>query len=175
MRKGGFTLIELIVVIAIVAILAAVIAPNAFKAIDKAKITGTIADYKAVKTGVMAFYADCGVWPVTTTTGGGLVSNTGGTGGVTTTGWDGPYIEKWPSSAKWGGTYAFNSDSTVNWDATAGGDAARYFVVTSVPSTAANSLDIQLDGTAGSASGMVRYGAAPITVNMLISTEVALN
>ena len=60
--RRSFTLIELIVVIAIIAILVAVIAPNAFKAIEKAKMAKLIADYKAIKTGVFALYADTGHW-----------------------------------------------------------------------------------------------------------------
>ena len=40
----GFTLIELLVVIAIIGILAAVISPNAFKTIDKARMAKTITD-----------------------------------------------------------------------------------------------------------------------------------
>jgi len=57
-RNKSFTLIELIVVIAIIAILAAIIAPNAFRAIEKAKISTAIADFKANKNAVYAFYAD---------------------------------------------------------------------------------------------------------------------
>ncbi|MCF7873830.1 MAG: prepilin-type N-terminal cleavage/methylation domain-containing protein, partial [Candidatus Omnitrophica bacterium] len=50
MFKRSFTLIELIVVIAIIAILAAIIAPNAFQAIEKAKIIEAIGDFKTLKT-----------------------------------------------------------------------------------------------------------------------------
>ena len=67
MVKRGFTLIELIVVIAIIAVLAAVVAPNAFKAVERAKISGTLSDYKAIKTATMAYYSDCGVWPINMT------------------------------------------------------------------------------------------------------------
>ena len=37
-NKKGFTLVELLVVIAVIAILASVIAPNAFSAMEKAKV-----------------------------------------------------------------------------------------------------------------------------------------
>ncbi|MGQ9755989.1 MAG: type II secretion system protein, partial [Desulfotomaculales bacterium] len=36
--RRGFTLVELLVVIAIIGILAAIISPNAFKAIEKGKV-----------------------------------------------------------------------------------------------------------------------------------------
>ena len=45
MRKW-FTLIELIVVISIIAVLSAIIAPNAFRAIEKSKITKALSDIK---------------------------------------------------------------------------------------------------------------------------------
>ncbi|SHJ08964.1 prepilin-type N-terminal cleavage/methylation domain-containing protein [Desulfofundulus thermosubterraneus] len=37
-NEKDFTLVELLVVIAIISILAAIIAPNAFKAVEKAKV-----------------------------------------------------------------------------------------------------------------------------------------
>ncbi|OQX54091.1 MAG: hypothetical protein B5M48_01665 [Candidatus Omnitrophica bacterium 4484_213] len=61
----GFTLIELIVVITIIGILAAIIAPNAFRAIEKAKIDACISDIKSIRTAAYAFYADTGVLPYT--------------------------------------------------------------------------------------------------------------
>ena len=171
MKAKGFTLIELIVVIAIIAILAAIIAPNAFKAIEKAKISGTIGDYRAMKTGAMAYYADTGTWPTDGVTTSGLVVTDGKAG------WDGPYLEKWPPLSKWGGTYIFQNDPAQDWDGVAGGDTARYVEVSSVPQTGATRVDRELDGTIDNSAGSVRYTGAnnPTTLRILISTEVAVN
>lgn len=62
-RKRGFTLVELIVVIAIIAVMAAVVSPNAYKAVHKAKIAKTAADMKAIKGALLAYYADTGKFP----------------------------------------------------------------------------------------------------------------
>ena len=175
-QEAGFTLIELLVVIAIIAILAAVVAPNAFRAIEKAKISGSMADVRAMKTGAISYYGDTGVWPldgigVAVAPINGLVRNDG------VAGWDGPYLEKWPQLARWGGVYTFENDSAVDWDGVAGGgDLARYVAITSVPLRAAQTIDLQLDGVVGTGTGTVKYGAvAPITVNILVSTDVAVN
>ena len=166
MGRKGFTLIELIVVIAIIAILAAIIAPNAFKAIEKAKVSATIADYKSIKTAAMAYYSDVGTWPADGTTTAGFVTDDGSTG------WDGPYLEKWPAVDRWGGSYTFENDSARDWDGDGTNDTARYIQLTSVPSTAAGKIDLQVDGTAGTASGYVQYGSgSPVTLYMLISQD----
>ena len=58
--KAGFTLIELIVVIAIIAILGAIIAPNAFRAIEKANVQKAIIDIKKIASSAMEYSADTG-------------------------------------------------------------------------------------------------------------------
>ena len=63
MRRQGFTLIELLVVIAIIAILGAIITPNAFKAVEKAKVVSFTSDYKTMKGALQQYYADVGTWP----------------------------------------------------------------------------------------------------------------
>ena len=63
-KNKGFTLIELLIVIAIIGILAAIIAPNAFNAIEKAKIAKVISDLNAIKTASLIYYADMGFWPL---------------------------------------------------------------------------------------------------------------
>ncbi len=162
MRKG-FTLIELIVVIAIIAVLAAIVAPNAFKAIEKGKISATIGDYKSIKTAAMAYYSDTGQWPGDGSTTAGFVTDDG------TSGWDGPYLEKWPARANWGGAYTFQNDNARDWDGDGSNDTARYVQVTNVPSTAANKIDVQLDGTAGLNAGSVQYSGT--TLYLLVSQD----
>ena len=110
MTKKAFTLIELIVVIAIIAVLAAIIAPNAFMAIEKAKISKVEADLKAIKTAALAYYVDTGQFPVDDDTyvhagtpgrrrGIDFLENKAGISG-----WDGPYLEGWPQNPYWKST-----------------------------------------------------------------------
>jgi len=63
LTRRAFTLIELVVVIAIIAILAAIITPNAFRAIKKAQVSKTVADMKAIKNALLTYYADTGKFP----------------------------------------------------------------------------------------------------------------
>jgi general secretion pathway protein G len=172
MRRKGFTLIELIVVIAIIAILAAIIAPNAFKAVEKAKISGAIEDFRSIKTGAMAFYSDTGVWPANCTS----PSACAGTAGfvsapANTSGWDGPYLEKWPQQAKWGGDYQWSNNPSDSLYGT-GTVGCRWVTITNVPQTAATKIDLQMDGTNASGSGDVRYSNATTTsVNIVVSRD----
>jgi general secretion pathway protein G len=167
MNKEAFTLIELLVVIAIIGILAAVVAPNAYRAIEKAKIAGTIADTRAIQSAAMDYYADTGTWPVdgigtATMPTNGLVANDG------TPGWNGPYLEKWPQMARWGGVYTFENDADRDWTDDPdpeGGDLARHVQFTLVPRgpavvaawMPAQAIDVQLDGKVSPFTGVVQY------------------
>ncbi|MBU2044753.1 MAG: prepilin-type N-terminal cleavage/methylation domain-containing protein [Candidatus Omnitrophica bacterium] len=189
--KKSFTLIELIVVIAIIAILAAIIAPNAFKVIEKANRSATIADFRTIKTASMAFYADTGNWPVDDCEE-ALLKNQNNTtvcadingGGIS--GWDGPYIEMWPAKTRWGGVYNLTNDVGVNWsimDATGSFNppSSRYITINSTPLETIKKLDIQIDGESsnatcvadgpGRACGQHRWNATSYSQYMLISTE----
>lgn len=160
-RSKGFTLVELLVVIAIIGILAAVVAPNAFKSIEKAKVSTAISDYKAFKTAALNYYGDTGIWPATTTNGNGG-TNAGTANLLTdstthTNGWNGPYLEKWPSKNPWGGTYTFYNGAYRDWDGNAGNDAARYIQLTNVPSEAILSLQDQLGNDIVQSNGTTVY------------------
>ena len=100
MRKG-FTLIELMVVIAIIGILGVVITPVVGKAIEKAKAAKTIASVSSLTTACEIFYQDTGLYPQSSSTrltseGLGweqLFKNELNAGGDPIPGWDGPYVK----------------------------------------------------------------------------------
>jgi general secretion pathway protein G len=188
--KKGFTLIELIVVIAIIAVLAAIIAPNAFKAIEKANRSATMADYRSVKTAALAFYTDTSSWPTNYCHESFLADNTCDAAGdpsapvVNIDMWDGPYLDTWPLTTRFGGVYVLRNDATINWDGVAGGDQARYLALATanakalsgpVPLASAEKIDVALDGTVDGADGQVRYDDTgnndPVEVDILISTD----
>ena len=67
MKKEGFTLIEIIVVLAIISIIAAVLTPIAVRQIDESRLTAAQSDTKALATAIINFQIDTKVWPVYTT------------------------------------------------------------------------------------------------------------
>ncbi|MDX8409571.1 MAG: prepilin-type N-terminal cleavage/methylation domain-containing protein [Mariprofundales bacterium] len=82
-RQRGFTMIEMIGVLAVIAILASIVAPKIFDAIRDSKVNTFAANIQAVQTAVTSYYKDVGVFP----TGAQLISDTA-------TGWKGPYLDK---------------------------------------------------------------------------------
>lgn len=144
MKREGFTLVELLVVIAIIGILAAVIVPNAFKSVEKARIAEAIEDLHSIKTASLAYYADIGFFPPDVGAGddpGFMQPDPQGTVYWSASGldpsealpkiherWDGPYLEKWKSRHPWqkyassfpgGGMYDYENWS--NWTPGGGG------------------------------------------------------
>lgn len=61
--RAGFTLIELILVVAVVAILAAILVPTVFSILDDSAITKGKADVKAVAGAIAKFRDDTGEYP----------------------------------------------------------------------------------------------------------------
>jgi general secretion pathway protein G len=63
MKNKAFTLIELLIVVAIIAILAAIAVPNFLEAQVRAKVSRTKADMRTVKTAMECYYVDNNKYP----------------------------------------------------------------------------------------------------------------
>jgi len=180
MGRKSFTLIELLVVIVIIAILAAIIAPHAFRAIEKAKISAIIGDIHSIKSAATAYYADTGTWPpdcdywsYSQSFCPGFLTDDGKPG------WNGPYLEKWPE-AKWASSfwgYLFSRKdcaySWMNWGITWKGVPYLYcgLELLYIPLAYARKIDLEIDGVIDDNAGIVAYGTygGPTVVRVFIS------
>ncbi|MCF7907413.1 MAG: prepilin-type N-terminal cleavage/methylation domain-containing protein [Candidatus Omnitrophica bacterium] len=120
MREKAFTLIELVVVIAIIAILASIVAPNAFRSIEKSKVARAVSDIKTLQGAASNYYVSTNkraptymMEDSTTYLNNPYITDSGDAG------WNGAYLEQWPAHP-WGGSYgwiqnyAWDGDGSLN-------------------------------------------------------------
>lgn len=98
MKQKGFTLIEIVGVMAVIAIIASIAAPRIFGAIEDAKVTALVGQAKTLGVTATSFYKDTGKWPwhsptSTIDTRHQLMVNKG-SDGQPISGWDGPYLDQ---------------------------------------------------------------------------------
>ena len=64
MRKKAFTLIELLIVVAIIAILAAIAVPNFLEAQQRSKVARVKSDLRSISVGIEAYHTDHNQYPI---------------------------------------------------------------------------------------------------------------
>lgn len=63
--KKGFTLLELLAVVAILAIIVGIAGPAIFKQLTKGKVSAAVVSIDSVKKSLNTFFLDCGFFPST--------------------------------------------------------------------------------------------------------------
>jgi len=110
-RERGFTLVELMVVIAIIGLLTAVVGAAFLKKIGKGKQAAAQSQIRAFENALEMYYADVYDYPSSLN---GLVSPEGSSDG-----WFGPYLKKKTiPKDPWGGDYVFQKGGSDGEDFT---------------------------------------------------------
>ncbi|HWP57286.1 MAG TPA: type II secretion system major pseudopilin GspG [Candidatus Acidoferrales bacterium] len=104
LRSGGFSLIELLVVMVIIGLLAALVLPQFVRQEEKAKVKAARAQIELLGTALDTFRLDVGRYPTTQE---GLEALRRQPGGVER--WDGPYLKKEVPVDPWGNPYIYRS------------------------------------------------------------------
>ena len=110
MRRNGFTLIEVLVVVAILAILAAIVVPSIMNRPDEAKQVAARADIRAIVQSLKLYRLDNGFYPSTDQGLAALVQRP--TTQPVPPNWkQGGYLERLPRDP-WGGDYQYLNPGT---------------------------------------------------------------
>ena len=126
-KSRGFTLMELMVAIAIVGVLSAIAIPNYLKYRQKGLIGRATGDLKTIQRKIQDLGHDTGLWPnkrpagshVTMGAGGEVMDLSDPNAGLTANGggafsdWQGPYFTG-PFKDPWGHNYFFDGDYNLN-------------------------------------------------------------
>ena len=122
-HQAGFTLVELMITIAIIGILAAIAIPNFIAYREKSKIARAESELKGLEVAIMDLALDTNMWPTGNPAGNsangdqvwnlndpaaGLVANGGGWDG-----WIGPYLTEIPTDS-WGMNYFMDEDYEID-------------------------------------------------------------
>jgi len=102
--SGGFTLIELLVVMIILALLAALVGPQLFGRVDKARQQAAQAQIEIFSSALGAYRLDNGRYPSTDQGLNALVERPSDARN-----WAGPYLSKAIPKDPWGNDYAYKS------------------------------------------------------------------
>jgi general secretion pathway protein G len=112
MRRRGFTLIEIVVVITVIAILATLVAPNVFRHVDTAQDATARAQIEMLGAALDAYRLDNGRYPTTQQGLGAL--RTSPAADPAPRNWRGPYLRREVPLDPWSNAYVYRSPGDVN-------------------------------------------------------------
>ncbi|MGH7659247.1 MAG: type II secretion system major pseudopilin GspG [Gemmatimonadales bacterium] len=110
--RTGFTLIEMLVVVAVIAILASMVGPMVFRNVSDAKVASAKAQIEILSTALDAYRLDNDFYPSTDQGLAALWKEPAGSSGAVN--WRGPYLRKPPPLDPWDRPYVYVSPGTVN-------------------------------------------------------------
>jgi general secretion pathway protein G len=100
--QGGFTLLELLVVVVIIGVLVAYVAPRYFQQIGKSERTAAMGQMDALRKALDAYWLDTGHFPSAEL---GLVALSTRPDGESR--WNGPYLQREAPLDPWGNAYVY--------------------------------------------------------------------
>jgi general secretion pathway protein G len=103
-RHGGFTLLELLVVMVIIGLLAGYVGPRYFSQIGKSEVKTAKAQIDALEKALDQYRLDVGAYPNTEQGLNALVTKPNNVNK-----WDGPYLKKGVPLDPWGNAYLYKS------------------------------------------------------------------
>ncbi len=104
--SGGFTLVELLVVMVIIGLLATLVAPGLIKQLGKSQQSAAKSQIASLEDGLDKFRLDTGRYPSTQEGLSALVANPG------VEKWDGPYVKNSLLNDPWGRPYHYECPGT---------------------------------------------------------------
>jgi general secretion pathway protein G len=104
-RVGGFTLLELLVVIVIIGLLAAYVGPKYFSQLGKSEVTIARAQIEAFEKSLDTYRLDVGRYPSAEEGLAALMTAPASAG----TKWNGPYLKKGVPPDPWGHAYQYRA------------------------------------------------------------------
>ena len=100
--QAGFTLIEILVVMAIIGMLAVMVAPNIFNQQAGAQRDAALSQISSLEAALDTYRLDVGQYPDSLD---GLIENDSGRAA-----WNGPYLRREVPMDPWGNEYVYDSD-----------------------------------------------------------------
>lgn len=188
-RRGGFTLGEVLIAVAIVALLAAVMIPTVFGQINARRADAIIQEMQSLQNGILLFYRDVGRYPLRLDYLNTLPASPQDVCTNALTARDagnfrGPYINKTinmispPGNTK----YLLSTGDSVESALTrttivtsSGGSQQVIQILTYGPDLAlADRIDQQVDGVSGAGTGIIQYVEFGATTEYIVKWTFAI-